>query len=303
MSKSWLEENWFKVSILFIFLGGVSISLYIQLVHSKEDVILKDNKEIVDIESLKEELRVEIKKDVEEGNPKEEHISVNNFQQTQNLSDSNVLSKELLKEIMSRVVYIQCYGSNGVATGSGTIQLIDNESKVVVTNFHVSNGTGGNPVCSVKVPEKPDYTTSQSIALETERGKFSPYYPEMDVALLHIKSPENMKSSLFEPFPLPGCKDSQIEIGTQVTVLGYPSFGGNTLTVTEGTISGISPTQYGRRYKSSAKTDQGVSGGIAISEEKKCVIGIPTWVTVATRGEFLGLIQSWDSIEKYGEIF
>jgi len=71
------------------------------------------------------------------------------------------------------------------------------------------------------------------------------------------------------------------------------------LTVTDGIVSGIEYTAYGAVYKTSAKIDRGNSGGLAIDNNSKCGIGIPTW---ATSGAFdgLGYIQSWDMIIKSG---
>ncbi|MDO8664474.1 MAG: serine protease, partial [Candidatus Liptonbacteria bacterium] len=103
----------------------------------------------------------------------------------------------------------------------------------------------------------------------------------------------------FGQFPLPVCGVADIKIGHRVTVFGYPSFGGDSLTVTDGIVSGIEYTAYGAIYKTSAKIDKGNSGGLAIDNNSKCGIGIPTW---ATSGAFdgLGYIQSWDMITKSG---
>ena len=73
------------------------------------------------------------------------------------------------------------------------------------------------------------------------------------------------------------------------------------MTVTDGIVSGIEYTAYGPIYKTSAKIDKGNSGGLAIDNNSKCGIGIPTW---ATSGAFdgLGYIQSWDMIKKSGNL-
>jgi hypothetical protein len=270
----------------------------------------------IDFASELEQLRKELEE--ERGKRKElEGKVVQNTQKTpeiivQNTQSSSGISQDLLKKIMARIVPVKCLGSKGVFNGSGTTQLVENDDMIVVTNFHVVNvGSITNSVCTINIPKPPDYTKG---ALYTaQRGKFSPYYPDVDVALLHISKSEAKESGLFGPFPLSGCSASQVNIGDKMIVLGYPAFGENTLTVTDGTISGILPTQYGPRYKTSAKMDHGVSGGLAISTEYSCIIGIPTWgqynynilqnYGIYGVGEVLGQIQSWESIVNHGEIF
>ncbi len=64
-------------------------------------------------------------------------------------------------------------------------------------------------------------------------------------------------------------------IGEQVVILGYPAIGAKeSLTATEGIISGYD-NDY---FISSAKVDQGNSGGAAIWVENNCYLGIPTKV-------------------------
>lgn len=59
-------------------------------------------------------------------------------------------------------------------------------------------------------------------------------------------------------------------------VLGYPSYGTDYLEITaiEGIVSGYD----GEYYTTSAKIEQGNSGGVAISQKGNCYLGIPTAV-------------------------
>jgi len=205
-------------------------------------------------------------------------------------SNTETLSQDLLTKIMPRIVQVKCYTGNSVSYGSGTIQgsASGNTQWEVYTNLHV---VGYNSTCSVGLPQGVDFIPTKTYT--TTLSRFGPYYPDIDFAVLKISG----ATESFSEFPLPVCGVADIKIGHRVTVFGYPNFGGDSLTVTDGIVSGIEYTAYGAVYKTSAKIDKGNSGGLAIDNNSKCGIGIPTW---ATSGAFdgLGYIQSWDMITK-----
>lgn len=209
-------------------------------------------------------------------------------------SNSEILSQDLLAQIMPRIVQVKCYTGNGVSYGSGTIQGSAGGSTQweVYTNLHV---VGYNSTCSVGLPQGIDFVPTKTYS--TTLSRFGSYYPDIDFAVLKVSG----ATESFGQFPLPVCGVADIKIGHRVTVFGYPSFGGDSLTVTDGIVSGIEYTAYGAVYKTSAKIDKGNSGGLAIDNNSKCGIGIPTW---ATSGAFdgLGYIQSWDMITKSGNL-
>lgn len=207
-------------------------------------------------------------------------------------SNSEMLSQDLLAKIMPRVVQVKCSTGNGVSYGSGTIQgsVGGSTQWEVYTNLHV---VGNNKTCTVGLPQGVDFVPTKTYS--TTLSRFGSYYPDIDFAVLKV----NGATESFDQFPMPSCGVADIKIGHRVTVFGYPSFGGDSLTVTDGIVSGIEYTAYGAVYKTSAKIDKGNSGGLAIDNNSKCGIGIPTW---ATSGAFdgLGYIQSWDMITKSG---
>lgn len=90
------------------------------------------------------------------------------------------------------------------------------------------------------------------------------------------------------------CTPSDVQIGDKVYILGYPAIGGETITMTEGIISGYD----NNFYKTSAKIDQGNSGGVAVLGKKNCYLGIPTSVAVGEI-ENLGRILDLTYMEKY----
>ena len=76
---------------------------------------------------------------------------------------------------------------------------------------------------------------------------------------------------------------SNQKVGDHLSVLGYPAVGGETLTVTDGIISGFETDNGYQFIKTSAKIDKGNSGGIAI-EDNGCVLGIPTYIEADASG-------------------
>ena len=243
--------------------------------------------------SLKEE-NEDLKSESEQLKTSLQTVSSNS--QKQQLSSTNELSQNLLNKIMPRIVKVRCVKGNSVSTGSGTIQALAGGSTQwsVYTNLHV---TDLNWSCTVSLPTGVDYvpTKTYSASLVGE-GSYS-YYPDIDFAILRVSN----TTESFNEFPLPACGVADVQIGNRVTIFGYPGFGGNSLTVTDGIVSGIEYTAYGPVYKTSAKIDSGNSGGLAIDNNNKCGIGIPTWAVSGTL-EGLGYIQSWDMIIKSGNL-
>lgn len=70
----------------------------------------------------------------------------------------------------------------------------------------------------------------------------------------------------------------ELEIGEKLFVLGYPAVGGQDMTITEGIISGFESVGGTEWIKTSAKVEQGHSGGIVVRAKDGCLIGIPTIV-------------------------
>ncbi|MDO8466823.1 MAG: trypsin-like peptidase domain-containing protein [bacterium] len=217
------------------------------------------------------------------------------------------LPQDLLQNLMARIVYVQCRDSDsaGDRAGSGTIGLVKSTESglAITTNLHVT----GYPTsfCTARLPTSPTYE-KLGATRPAFVGKYDSNYPDVDVALVHAQN----VTEKFGVFPIPFCAPADIKTGNPITLFGYPSFGGKTLTITDGIISGVLQTKWGPRYKTSAKIDFGNSGGLAVDNKHRCVIGIPTWTKFGgelgqnlSTGESLGQIQSWEMIKKSGEIF
>lgn len=73
------------------------------------------------------------------------------------------------------------------------------------------------------------------------------------------------------------CKALDVVQGENIVILGYPITGvKDSVTVTEGIISGLEPDY----YVTSAKIEQGNSGGGAILTSGNCILGLPTYAQV-----------------------
>lgn len=206
---------------------------------------------------------------------------------------SDELSQSVLDEILIRTVKIICTSSTLESQGSGFISITAEYSNVwyVFTNSHVAVvGEMDDYNCVVGVPEKPYYSINNNFAGEIIDVDHN--YPGIDKAVLKVTGNKGMKHS---KDIMPTCKFGDVRIGDKMVIVGYPAFGGSSLTATEGTISGFVETQYGPIYKTSAKIDSGNSGGIAVDKTKKCLLGMPTWATQGTF-EGLGYIQSFEML-------
>lgn len=210
---------------------------------------------------------------------------------------SDDLPSETLEKIMAGVVYVACSvrGSDLISAGSGfVLGQSGNPEVFVVTNAHViqNNIALNEPLCFVSFPQKPNYSVGDDYFYEGVVLR-KILKGSVDLAVLKLGSQKSKSSVAPIPFvPSATCPQSDIKIGDKITLIGYPDFGGLSLTVTDGIISGI---ENGPIYKTSAKIDQGNSGGLAFHNKRKCVVGIPTWAQ-AGAFEGLGYIQSWSFI-------
>jgi len=108
------------------------------------------------------------------------------------------------------------------------------------------------------------------------------YDPDLDYAVLYLEKEWNESSKKAvdiqdRNFPyIQACNSDIVNIGDPILILGYPSYGGETLTVTNGIISGSLDEYY---FKTDAKIDKGNSGAPVLLDDpsKDCYIGIATF--------------------------
>lgn len=84
------------------------------------------------------------------------------------------------------------------------------------------------------------------------------------------------------------CAGSKIKAGEEIVVLGYPLIGGETLTASEGIISGFEKDYY---LTTSAKIEQGGSGGGAFLKSTGCLAGMASFARLGKVESFARLIS------------
>lgn len=207
-------------------------------------------------------------------------------------------------EAVPAVVQVECLDENAeiYGRGSGASVYFDDGSHGILTNAHVVRAPGGGVAsgCFVYFPW-PDGTfyesaywaglitpfdDKQAIMNGIEVG--GPNFAEggVDYAFLEITSPakreDGVESPRFREFPdlfklvKKTCPQGrEIQIGEKLFVLGYPAIGGVSMTITDGVVSGFEGS-LSEWIKTSAKIEQGHSGGVAVLAKDGCPIGIPT---------------------------
>ena len=159
-----------------------------------------------------------------------------------------------------------------ISSGSG---VVINSDGLVLTNYHVvSEESSFNSDLEEDVAyqicltfdenEEPDCSYLASLVSSDK---------EKDLALLKINNIDGISSN--SNFSYLNISYDNIDTGGDLKVLGYPGTGGDTITVTEGVITGREFKYNMNWLKTDADISFGNSGGAAIDEEGS-LIGIPT---------------------------
>lgn len=242
--------------------------------------IKEGTREIRNQLNLNEELFKEVK--IENDNQ-------NEAENTKRAETTFNVNKEL-----AAVVSITCPDDNEVrnSSGSGTILT---ESGLILTNYHVIEDSN-EYYCEVGVTndlsKEPEYIYYADYVITTEEGDITMIDEELDIAFLQIVAAVEgyQLPSKFPAVSTIGSSDA-LNINDQVFVAGYPSYGANTITYTDGVVSGRVGDDL---IKTSAKIDFGNSGGAVFNENGEYV-GIPTLIYEGGL-EVLGYIVGIDSV-------
>lgn len=166
------------------------------------------------------------------------------------------------------------------SSGSGAII---NSSGIVLTNHHVialednfddTERESSYIIClTEEISKEPDCSyTGQLIASNKE----------MDIALLKINNVAGYSNKSSFPYLDLNTTDTAA-VSNEITVLGYPSIGGDTITITKGIISG-KESKYNKSWiKTDAVVSYGNSGGAAIDASGKMV-----GITSSSHSDLLG---------------
>ncbi len=166
------------------------------------------------------------------------------------------------------------------STGSGSILTADG---FILTTFHVMG--------DVKTGKLYNKQGLAFIAVNPQDLKGLPTWtyqavmvkgdPKLDLAVLKISAPFKGGGSLPENLGLVtiSLADSDtVEVGDEVSVVGYPGIGGDSVTYTKGAIAGfLDEDEDGVNdwFKTDAEVNKGNSGGMAVNTDGE-MIGIPT---------------------------
>jgi S1-C subfamily serine protease len=176
--------------------------------------------------------------------------------------------------LIGRTAFILLEDGNGFGCSFGSGSVVD-ESGLILTNAHVAFDLDGTcPGARITVGFAPEPDVPPEII----------YYAEpvaadggLDIAVIRIIGGID-GSPLDDTFDVVTLGDSDdLSIGSPLFILGYPGIGGETITVTQGLVSGFTTTPETERawIKTDASISGGNSGGLAIDAEGR-LVGIPT---------------------------
>ena len=211
------------------------------------------------------------------------------------------------------VVKIVCAdSSNNVDIGSGVILgKTTNNKTLIITNNHAIPASYTQSLdypCIVFYSDNPTvnltkyyYAQPVYFASRASNNTMSTY----DFNYLELRQEVSLSGSTVVPIPNTSliiadggrpkvCSAGNIQVGNKVLVLGYAGVGGSNLTAKEGIISGFDNVY----TSTSAKIEQGDSGGGAFLPDSDCLIGMPTY-SVSGRIESLGRILMLSYISNY----
>ncbi|MCP4087485.1 MAG: trypsin-like serine protease [Actinomycetia bacterium] len=159
------------------------------------------------------------------------------------------------------------YGSGGVISADGTI--LTNAHVIEADSFCAYDAIG--VAISHTADRPPELTYLADLLVFDEVA---------DLAVLRISTDlDGNEVSPELPFLAVGDSDA-VEIGDTIRILGFPAIGGETITFTQGAVSGftLDATVDGRAWiKTDATISGGNSGGIAVDVDG-FLIGVPTQV-------------------------
>ena len=206
--------------------------------------------------------------------------------------------------VIPAIVQLHCFNSDFSLAGQGSgTSFYSQGQHWIATNAHVAridNEFGG---CYVYFPQTDGtfydsaywagevyfYDDKKVVIAGIEVGGTSNEDGGLDYALLKITDnapaedgqvfPHYQFRSFPDVFKLleTTClgEGRSVQIGERVFVIGYPGIGGADITITEGVVSGFEGL-FKEWIKTSAKVEQGNSGGLAVLAKDGCALGIPS---------------------------
>lgn len=243
--------------------------------------------------------------------------------------DIEYSTEEVIEMNQNYIAQVLCTVDDGVYAGSGVVVgKNSNGNLLILTNHHVIESfhlySSGIPSCLISYQNQ-------------QKGEPEVYYVEpvfsdddlkesmemIDFALLQVRNDLVIESTSIDEdgveikdeqeralldlneFPV-FCSSEQLNIGEDLIILGFPDISGigfpvlgstAKFTVTEGIISENVRYSSSYYFNTSAKIDQGNSGGGAFLNKSGCLAGVPTFVRVG-EAESLGRILNADKLKR-----
>lgn len=200
----------------------------------------------------------------------------------------------VIKKWESHVAYIECDFAlknsylRYKTTGSGVVFKFSDGFIKILTNRHVlvSPNLYNLNYCKVKLLEDDNIFSVSVDDIDISTSEY-------DWGTLTINNPdENLNTIANQSLNL--CEQKP-NLGDDIIVLGYPGIGStNGITATEGIISGFDDDY----FITSAKVEQGGSGGAAILLKDNCFLGIPTYASLGQVESFARILDIWIIVVK-----
>ena len=263
----------------------------------EKTIIAEREKRTAETKSLEEKIKqAEIKSAAVESARKAQEESAQNkisaleekISQTKTYSLSSIISdwRPLIANVECQFRYSDTGRLYQKSSGSGIAIKFDNTPSAILTNKHVLvDGSGyGADSCSAKLLDSNETLSSSDIRSSAK---------DYDLGYIYINNPSDYFKNLTSNFP--SLCSQKPSLGDEIVVLGYPSIGSkNNLTATEGIVSGFD----GNYFITSAKVEQGNSGGAVILLKDNCLLGIPTFVTLGKVESLARILDIWTAVEK-----
>lgn len=185
------------------------------------------------------------------------------------------------EQLAASVVQVACLTAAGTAQSTGTGFVVGN-GRQVVTNHHVVVDDRNRACFGIRVRVGGTFSTAP---VRSESATVIRSTRVRDLALLSLSS---------SGAPLPPLSISTVapRAGDEITVLGYPGVGGDTMTLTTGRYSGTTRIDGQVWVKTDAQISPGNSGGPAFDAQGR-LVGVASAVnpiTFSDRADIVGTL-------------
>jgi serine protease Do len=172
-----------------------------------------------------------------------------------------------------QILALKAVGDSYEAVWSGSGSVIDARGLILTNGHVVDDRLGEYDLLGVAVTGRTDEPPELQYLAEIASADY-----ELDLAVIRIVTDMNGNPVDLNLTAVPLGDSDLVEIGDDLRVLGYPGIGGETITFTEGAVSGFTSERAieGRAWiKTDATIVGGNSGGMAVNMAGQ-LIGVPT---------------------------